>query len=61
MPRTYKQTVLWHTRVVSRLFLTDRFEVKPKKFGLVSTLCVGLRLKRVNTVQPSPLPSQDPG
>lgn len=42
------------------MFPTDLFELE-HKFGLVSTLCVGLRLRCVNTVQPSPLPSQDPG
>lgn len=43
------------------MFLIDRFELEHKKLGLVSTLCVDPRLKRVNTVQPSALLSQDTG
>lgn len=47
-------TVLWHTWVVPRLFVS-RFELERKKFGLVvSIICMGPRHKHVDTSQPRP-------
>lgn len=44
------------------MFLTEQqSEPEHEKFGLVPTLCLGRRLKCVNTVLLSPLHSEDPG